>query len=131
MPLIHVAIGVIIDRNDRVLIAKRSADQHQGNKWEFPGGKIERDETATEALSRELNEELDITVGSAIYLFDITHEYPNSKTIKLSVYEVKNWSGIAVGREDQPLKWVEKHELQDYDFPAANTEIIKKLFINN
>ena len=122
----HVAIGVLINSDDQVLIAKRAADKHMGNKWEFPGGKVEEGETSQEALYREMHEELGIEVQSAKLLTDITYEYEDRKVI-LDVYEIKKWIGEAQGVEQQPVLWVEKHALKNYEFPAANAEILTKI----
>ena len=130
MTVIHVAVGVIINKDDQILIAKRASHQHQGDKWEFPGGKVEDNESAQQALRRELKEELDIEIQSPGHLIDITHKYTDEnseKIVKLAVYEVREWSGEAVGKEGQPLRWVERSELAQYDFPKANAEILSSL----
>lgn len=123
---IHVAVGVIINKNNEVLIAKRSADQHQGNKWEFPGGKVEQEESSHLALKRELKEELDIDVLDCQPLTQISHGYQD-KNVFLDVFLVKKWGGVPKGNEGQPLRWVATEHLNDYEFPAANSEIIDKL----
>ena len=120
---VKVAIAVIINKNNQVLITKRGADQHQGNKWEFPGGKIEAAETAQQALARELKEELGIQLESANFLTTITHSY-STKNITLEVYKVTKWQGDPKGLEGQPMRWVEKIALKDYEFPTANAEIL-------
>ena len=120
---VQVAIAVIINENNQVLITKRGADQHQGNKWEFPGGKIEVAETAQQALARELKEELGIQLQSATFLTTIAHAYP-TKNITFEVYKVTKWQGEPKGLEGQPMRWVEKVALKDYKFPAANAEIL-------
>ncbi len=127
---VHVAVGVIINANNEVLIAKRSADQHQGNKWEFPGGKVESNETSQQALYRELNEELGIHVEASEHFIDIHHHYEKKgeeKRVFLEVFLVKKWGGVPKGQEGQPLQWAKMHALNDFDFPAANVEIIDKL----
>jgi len=130
MSVINVAVGVIINNKNQVLIAKRASHQHQGNKWEFPGGKVENTETSQQALQRELKEELGIEIQSSHHLIDITHKYSDGdveKNVILNVYKVKNWLGEAVGREGQPLRWVDKTELNQYEFPVANAEILRIL----
>ena len=123
MPVVHVVVGIIINKDNQVLIAKRASHQHQGDKWEFPGGKVENGETPQEALRRELKEELDIDIHSAKQIIEINHKYTD-KTVLLDVYEVRDWRGETVGCEGQPLRWVEKVSLSQYDFPAANAEIL-------
>ena len=134
MKAIHVVVGVIINDDNQVLIAKRASHQHQGNKWEFPGGKVDNAETAEEALSRELQEELNIEIQSAIHITDIIHTYTDEdrgdKTVFLDVYEVREWLGEARGQEGQPIRWVEISELNKYEFPDANVKILSRITEN-
>ncbi len=130
--LIRVAVAVIINQNKEILIAKRSSNQHQGNKWEFPGGKVESDETSEEALKREISEELGISIQSATELITITHEYieddpDKSKTVILEVFDVRKWQGEPRGVEGQPIRWITASELDDHEFPAANAKIVNKI----
>ena len=123
---LRVAIAVIINNKNQILISKRSTEQHQGNKWEFPGGKVEEGETSQEALRRELKEELGIKIKSATFFMDIVHQYKDKK-VCLDIYEVRDWSGETQGLEDQPIQWIERVELKNYEFPAANAELLIKL----
>jgi len=120
----HVAVGVLINKNNQVLIAQRPVDKPQGGKWEFPGGKVETGETSEQALSREMREEIGIEVQSAVLFTNVTHEYKDKKVI-LDFYKIEKWQGEAQGMEQQPVLWVEKHELANYEFPEANVDIIK------
>ncbi len=134
MKIVHVAVGVIINQNNQVLISKRSAEQHQGNRWEFPGGKVEDAETSQEALRRELKEELGIDIQSALLMTDIIHEYTdtnNPKKVILDVYEVSKWLGEATGKEGQAIRWVEFSALNQFEFPDANDEILTLLSRQN
>ena len=72
--MIHVAVGLVLD-NDRVFVAQRDQNAHQGGLWEFPGGKVDAGETVEAALSRELNEELGIFVDYAEPVMQIKHDY--------------------------------------------------------
>ncbi|MDO3388381.1 Nudix family hydrolase [Gilvimarinus sp. SDUM040013] len=123
---VHVAVGVVMDNQGRILIAKRPDHVHQGGLWEFPGGKVEQGETLIQALDRELFEELDIRVDGALPLIDIIHDYPD-KQVHLAVCRVVSWHGMPVGKEGQPTRWVEPHELDQYPFPAANYPILNAL----
>jgi 8-oxo-dGTP diphosphatase len=123
---IHVAAAAVADARGRVLIAQRPVDVHQGGLWEFPGGKLEQDESPLQALKRELREELGIRVGSARQLIRVRHDYPE-KSVLLDVWRVEDYAGIPVGREGQPLEWVVLNDLGKFAFPTANIPIIQAL----
>ena len=124
--VVHVAVGVVQDNNGRLLIAQRAEGAHQGGLWEFPGGKVEAQETARQALDRELKEELGIGVKRARPLIKIPHQYVD-KTVLLDVFLIDLFNGKARGLERQPIAWVLPSELNDYVFPKANAAIIKLL----
>ena len=126
---VQVAIGIIINDKKQILITKRSAGQHQANKWEFPGGKVKTEETVQQALARELKEELGIQLESADFLLQVKHQYKTKKVI-LEVFEVHQWQGEPKGLEGQPMRWVDKSTLNDYDFPTANAEILSTLLVS-
>jgi len=113
-----------IQPGGKVLIAQRQLDKHQGGKWEFPGGKVERGESRRSALVRELNEELGIDIGHCSRLISVYHEYED-KAIYLDVYEVQQWNGTAIGKEGQTIRWVSCESLNEYEFPAANASIVE------
>ena len=121
--LVHVAVGVIVDDSQNILIALRPEDTHQGGLWEFPGGKVEQGETVEKALSRELYEELGLGSIGCRPLIEIRHDY-SDKSVLLDVWWVDTYSGQAEGREGQPIKWVSACALSDYTFPEANKPII-------
>ncbi|WP_225771919.1 Nudix family hydrolase [Pseudomonas sp. Marseille-Q5115] len=123
MKRVHVAAAVIRRSDGKVLIARRSAAQHQGNLWEFPGGKLEEGESAHAGLARELAEELGIEVTAARPLIKVAHDYPD-KQVLLDVWEVDGFNGEPHGAEGQPLAWVAPKALVNYDFPAANLPIV-------
>lgn len=120
---LHVAVAVIRDDQNRVLIAKRSAYVHQGNRWEFPGGKVETGETVSQALTRELQEELGITPQALLPLLRVHHHYPD-KEVCLDVWETRSFTGTPSGRLGQAIRWVAVSELTLFEFPAANLAII-------
>ena len=121
--IVHVAVAVIKNRHGQILIAKRSENSHQGGLWEFPGGKVENDETVLEALKRELFEELGITLMQASPLIRIPHDY-GDKSVLLDVWYVDEFTGKAFGKEMQEICWINFSEFSLYDFPAANVPII-------
>ncbi|WP_394129290.1 8-oxo-dGTP diphosphatase MutT [Shewanella maritima] len=123
---VHVAVGVIIDNQQQILLALRHGHLHQGGKWEFPGGKVESDETVTQALVRELAEEVNLQVGSSIPFMKISHDYPD-KHVLLDIHLVTDFTGEAKGMESQQIAWVNINELAQYEFPEANKPILDKL----
>jgi 8-oxo-dGTP diphosphatase len=126
---IHVVAGIIYNpARDHVLIARRPEHLHQGGLWEFPGGKVEGDEAALEALRRELAEELAIDIHShtAEIFSQIHHQYPD-KGVFLEFWQVFGYSGEARGREGQQLSWVPVSGLDAYPFPAANVPVVRQL----
>ncbi|MEQ8516247.1 MAG: 8-oxo-dGTP diphosphatase MutT, partial [Chromatocurvus sp.] len=116
MQHLRVAVGVVVSREGRILIARRSAHRHQGGLWEFPGGKVEAGETARQALAREMHEEVGIRVLAATAMLELRFDYPD-RSVTLEVFRVDDYSGEASGREGQPMRWVLQSELGDYAFP--------------
>jgi 8-oxo-dGTP diphosphatase len=125
MKLVHVAVGVVL-RGTQVFISLRADNAHQGGKWEFPGGKVEANETVLDALRRELQEEIGILVQSSEPLLVIEHDY-GDKLVKLDVHSVSAFNGEPEGKENQQTRWVEVSALEASEFPAANVAIIDAL----
>jgi len=123
MKKIWVAAGVIENHQGEILIAKRLAHLHQGGKWEFPGGKVEANESALEALTRELSEEVGLVVTCAKPMVKLEHDY-GDKMVILDVWHVISFSGVATGLEGQIVQWVTKTDLVNFEFPAANKPIV-------
>jgi len=121
-----VVAAVIWAKNKKILITKRPDNKPQGGFWEFPGGKIERDETPTEGLFRELKEELAISVLEMRPFVKLEHEYPE-RSIILDVWIVEKFTGNARGNEGQTIAWVSIDQLNQYQFPEANRLIVDKL----
>lgn len=123
---VHVAVGVVDDGKGNILIAKRGGQQHLAGLWEFPGGKLERGETVSQALQRELHEELDIKPTSFKPLLQIRHNYPE-KSVLLDVWRITQFEGQPQGNEGQPWAWVARQNLNNYAFPAANAPIVNAI----
>jgi 8-oxo-dGTP diphosphatase len=123
--LIRVAAGIIL-RDDKVFIALRKTDQHQGGLWEFPGGKCESSESTSIALLRELKEECGISVTDYALFKQISHDY-GDKQVELFFYRVTGFNGDPIGREGQEVCWVAISDLLSYEFPDANKPIVKEL----
>ena len=121
----HEAIRIIshvqVQQEDR-------REEHMCGLWEFPGGKVEAGEAVTDALCRELDEELGIQLLSWESLICIEHAYPE-KTVLFDVWTVRDFGGDAYGREEQAVIWVLPKMLDQFDFPEANHGIIEALNI--
>ena len=126
MAVVTVAVGILIDDAGRVLVTRRAPDAHQGGLWEFPGGKVEENETILAALARELQEELGVLVEATEALMVLDHDY-GDKQVRLDVHCVTRWSGEPRGLEGQPLAWQQPEGLRNWAFPAANRPILERL----
>ncbi len=104
MKLLLVVAVALIDADNRVLIAQRPEGKQLAGLWEFPGGKVESGETIFEALQRELQEELGISIHSATELMVIEHDYPHAY-VRIHVSIIREWSGEPSGCESQALSW--------------------------
>ena len=124
MATVHVAVGVVLDEQHRILLSRRADAAHQGGLWEFPGGKVEAGESLVEALQRELREELAIAIGRTSALLTVQHDY-GDKRVLLDVHVVWEFSGEPSPMEGQPLAWVDADALGGYAFPAANEPIVR------
>jgi len=123
MTQIHVAVAVIMNEQQQVLVALRQSHQHQANLWEFPGGKVEAEESVYQALVREINEEIGLTITAAHALLKVSHDY-GDKVVLLDVWRVEHFVGQAQGQEGQRLRWCPISALKEDEFPAANGAII-------
>ena len=123
-----MVIGVIVNENGQICIARRAQQVHLGGLWEFPGGKCEVGEAPHTALQRELSEELGIRVEQAEPLCQFDYDYPeDGRYVTLDFWKVTAFSGQATGLEGQPVKWVSVDELTEYQFPQANQRVVAKL----
>lgn len=126
--MIHVVAGVIWNANREILIAERPPGRPSAGLWEFPGGKLEKDEEPLAALKRELDEEIGIAVTRASPFMQLQHDYTD-RVILLDVWQVYAFDGEPTGREGQLLRWVSITELTQYQFPAANEAIVNALML--
>ena len=124
--VVHVAVGVLIDQANCVLLARRQKGTHLEGYWEFPGGKVEPGETVEAALARELSEELGVEIGETSPLMTVNHDY-GEKQVLLDVHRVLFWAGEPHGAEGQPIAWVSASALDDYKVPEANAEIMLRV----
>ena len=120
-------VAAIIERDGRVLVCQRKEGQSHAGKWEFPGGKVEKDEPFPVALARELREELGIVarIGREISRYRFT--YPGKDPIQLVFYEVTEFEGEPVNLIFEQIRWERKADLPALDFLDGDVEFVKRL----
>jgi 8-oxo-dGTP diphosphatase len=126
--IVTVAACALIDPDGRVLLAQRPEGKPMAGLWEFPGGKIEADESPEQSLIRELEEELGIAVKEACLapLTFASHGYPDFHLL-MPLYVCRRWEGSVAAREGQRLAWVRPNKLREYPMPPADVPLIAHL----
>ncbi|NLB81320.1 MAG: (deoxy)nucleoside triphosphate pyrophosphohydrolase [Clostridiaceae bacterium] len=119
----EVAAALIRDK-DKFMICQRPANKARGLLWEFVGGKVQPGETKEQALIRECQEELAITVAPADVFTQVVHEYTDI-TISLTLFNCTIADGVPKLLEHNDLKWITPAEIPQYHFCPADTEILK------
>ena len=124
----HKIIGVAVIWNDKqqILIDRRLPGGAMGGLWEFPGGKIEPGETIEECIKREIDEELAIEIEIGEHLITIDHTYTDLR-VTLTVHECRHLKGVPKPLECDEILWVNLEQLEKFNFPAANFQIITAL----
>lgn len=122
-----IGVGVVWDRDrQRILIDRRLPEGELAGYWEFPGGKIEPDEDVATCIKRELQEELAIEVDVGEHLITVDHEYETLR-VSLVVHHCNHISGEPKPIASSEIRWVTIEELDTYQLPAANYEIVRAL----
>lgn len=119
-------VAAVIKKGDKYFCAQRKDYGELAKKWEFPGGKIEPNETREQALIREIKEELDTDVKVTRFITTVNHQY-NSFFLTMHAFECEVVSGKLQILEHLDSKWLSKHEMSEYDFAAADLPIIQVL----
>lgn len=117
-------VAAIIEREGRILIGQRRADQSHPLLWEFPGGKLEPGESPEQALARELEEELSILGARGEELMRYEYAYPGKKPIGLIFFRVIGYEGALLDRIYRETRWVMREELPKYDFVAGDRRFL-------
>ncbi|EKO3799201.1 8-oxo-dGTP diphosphatase MutT [Vibrio harveyi] len=127
MKRIHIVAAIIFNQDkSQIFITKRPDDKHKGGFWEFPGGKVEQGESVEQAMIRELEEEIGITVTEQSLFEHLEYDYPE-KSLKFDFMTVSQFDNQPYGREGQEGRWVDVAALLDYPFPEANVPILERV----
>lgn len=123
-PLLVVA-AALVDADGRVLLQQRPPGRAMAGLWEFPGGKVEQDETPEAALIRELEEELGIrTHASCLAPATFASEALGERHLLLLLYVCRKWQGVAEARHATALKWVRPNQMYGLEMPPADLPLI-------
>lgn len=126
--ILLVAAVALIDRDNRVLIARRPAGKPMAGLWEFPGGKVRARETPEAALVREVKEELGIDVcETCLSPFTFASHAYESFHLLMPLFLCRKWEGDIVPGEGQEIKWVRAARLGDYPMPPADLPLVPML----
>lgn len=125
-----LVVAALIKKNNNVLIARRSTgDENVLGKWEFPGGKVEPNETEGHAIEREIKEEFELDIKANKYITNNVCEY-STKTVDLRLYECEYISGEFKLHDHSEYKWVNINELLNYDLAPADIPLAKYITNN-
>lgn len=123
--LISVSAVALIDAEGRIFLAQRPANKNMEGLWEFPGGKIEAEETPESALIREIKEELGVMIAPADISPITFVSYPyETFHLLMMLYACKKWGGEIRLKEHQAGEWVLPADLQNYPMPPADIPLI-------
>ena len=127
-PKVFVAAAALIDSDGKVLVATRPKGKSMAGLWEFPGGKVDADETPEQALKRELAEELGIETGEGCMapVAFVSHDYDTFHLL-MPLYAIRVWNGNPVPHEGQELKWVAPARMMDLPMPPADIPLVAML----
>jgi 8-oxo-dGTP diphosphatase len=127
MKKIEVVAAVIIDNNKYMCVQRgTNSKDYLSEKWEFPGGKIEGNENHTEALVREIQEELNMQIEPLNHIITVDHTYPDFQLI-MHAYLSKIIDGEPELTEHLDLKWLSVDLLSSLEWAAADIPIVKKI----
>ena len=119
-------VAAVIKKNNLYLVVQRNREKHMGLKWEFPGGKVNKNEKFEDALKREILEELSISINIKKKIAE--ENYKDEKiNIVLHYYLCSKKNGIIELNEHEKLAWVKKNEFNKYDFAEGDGNILSLL----
>lgn len=118
--------AALIFRDGKLLITQRHAHSHLGGLWEFPGGKREANESFEACLVREIREELGVEIFVGELFEEMAYDYPE-KLVRLKFYVCALTSGELQPLDCAALRWISRNELKQFDFPAADAQLLQRL----
>ena len=123
--LIIVASVALINSDNQILIAQRPKEKHLSGLWEFPGGKVEKNESPENTLIRELKEELNVNINQKCVAPLTFSEFDYKEfNLLLLLYVCRRWDGDPESMENNPIKWVKSNKLREYKMPPADASLI-------
>ncbi len=125
-PAVTEVVAALIWDGDKFMICQRPANKDRGLLWEFVGGKVEPGETKQQALTRECQEELGVTLSVGDVFMDVVHEYPDIH-VHLTLYHATIADGEPQKIEHSDIQWITSAQIPDYDFCPADEEILRKI----
>jgi len=124
--LLSIAIGILRNTKNEVLLGKRMKGKNLKGYWEFPGGKIKPDETPEEALFREFQEELGVEIGRSKKMESISYQY-DQYDVLLMPFKIIDYVGNPAGLEGQELMWCATDQLKEIEILPADQSLVEKL----
>ena len=119
-------VAALIWQGEKFMICQRPAHKARGLLWEFVGSKVEPGETKEQALIRECQEELAVTLSVGDVFMDVIHEYPDL-TVHLTLFNATIAEGEPQKLEHNDIKWITPGKIQNYDFCPADVEILERI----
>lgn len=120
-------VAAILEREGKILICRRRADQSHALQWEFPGGKVEPAETPLQALARELEEELGIGAAAGEQIAGYEYAYPGKKPIRLLFFRVHSYNGEPRNLIFHEMRWESAARLAEFDFVEGDRDFLAGL----
>lgn len=119
-------VAALIWAQDKFMVCQRPAHKARGLLWEFVGGKVELGETKEQALIRECQEELGVTLSVGEVFMDVIHKYPDL-TVHLTLFHATIREGTPQKLEHNDIRWITVSEIDQYAFCPADEEILRRL----
>ena len=123
--MIEVVAALIWDK-DKFMICQRPVYKARGLLWEFVGGKVEQGETKEQALARECQEELAVTLSVGDVFMDVVHEYPDI-TVHLTLFNATIAEGVPQKLKHKDISWISVSEIDTYNFCPADIKILDRI----